>query len=44
MTCHRSQFTPEALQRVFPAQARVWNGAIALTPALSTAGGTDLFR
>ena len=44
MSCHRSQFTPEVLQRVLPAQAAFWNGTIALAPAFSTAGGTDLFR
>ena len=44
MACHRSQFTPEVLQRVFPAQARAWNGSIALIPGLAAAGGTDLFR
>jgi LmbE family N-acetylglucosaminyl deacetylase len=44
MSCHRSQFTPEVLQRVLPAQAKVWNGTIALVPASATAGGTDLFR
>lgn len=44
MACHRSQYTPEVVQRVFPAQAQVWNGTIAVTPALATAAGTDLFR
>ena len=44
MSCHRSQFTPDVLQRVLPAQAAFWNGTIALAPAFSTAGGTDLFR
>lgn len=44
MACHRSQFTADVLERVFPAQARVWNGAIALAPAFLTPGGTDLFH
>lgn len=44
MECHRTQFTPEVVQRVFPAMARAWNGAVALIPAFSTTGGTDLFR
>ena len=44
MSCHRSQFTPDVLQRVLPAQAAFWNGTIALAPAYATAGGTDLFR
>jgi LmbE family N-acetylglucosaminyl deacetylase len=44
MVCHRSQFTPEVVERVFPAAARVWNGAIALVPAFATAPATDLFH
>ncbi len=44
MTSHRSQFTPEMLQRVVPAQARHWNGRVTLAPAFSAMGGTDLFR
>ena len=44
MSCHRSQFTPEVLQRVLPAQAAFWNGTIALAPAFATTRGTDLFR
>lgn len=44
MHCHRSQFTAEVVQRVFPVTARAWNGTIALVPAFATAGGTDLFR
>ena len=32
------------LQRVAPAAARVWNGAIPLIPAFPTAPGTDLFQ
>jgi LmbE family N-acetylglucosaminyl deacetylase len=44
VACHRTQFTPETLQRVLPAQARFWNGSIAFAPGLAGAGGTDLFR
>ena len=44
MKCHRTQFTPEVVQRVSPVMARAWNGAIALIPAFPTTGGTDLFR
>ena len=44
MACHRSQFTPEVLDRVFPQQVQYWNGSIALIPGFPTAGGTDLFR
>ena len=44
MACHRSQFTAEVVQRVVPAAARAWNGAIPLIPAFPTPPGTDLFR
>jgi LmbE family N-acetylglucosaminyl deacetylase len=44
MASHSSQFKPEALQRVLPAQARYWNGSVTLAPAFSTMGGTSLFR
>ncbi|HET7374631.1 MAG TPA: PIG-L family deacetylase [Gemmatimonadaceae bacterium] len=44
MLCHKTQFTPEAAQRVLPATSRVWNGVISLIPAFTTAPGTDLFR
>lgn len=43
MACHRSQFTPEVVERVFPVQARAWNGEIPLVPAFSTAPARDLF-
>jgi hypothetical protein len=44
MACHRSQFTPEVVQRILPAMARVWDGMIALIPAFATAPGSDLFQ
>ena len=44
MACHQSQFTAEVVQRVHPAVARAWNGAIPLIPAFVTTGGTDVFR
>jgi LmbE family N-acetylglucosaminyl deacetylase len=44
MVCHRSQFTPEVVQRVVPATARAWNGVIQLVPAFPTAPSADLFR
>jgi LmbE family N-acetylglucosaminyl deacetylase len=44
MACHRSQFTPEVVQRVSAASAEEWNGAIPLIPAFPTAPGTDVFR
>ena len=44
MPCHRSQFTPEVVARVFPASAKAWNGAISLVPAFDGASPTDLFH
>jgi LmbE family N-acetylglucosaminyl deacetylase len=42
MACHRTQFTEETLERVFPLQARVWNGVIPLVPASPADSGTAL--
>ncbi len=44
MACHRSQFTPEMLQRLVPEMGRLWNGKIAFIPASSSMSGDDLFR
>jgi LmbE family N-acetylglucosaminyl deacetylase len=44
MTCHRSQFTPEIVQRVEAASAGAWNGTIPFVPAFPTAPLSDLFR
>ena len=44
MVCHRSQFTAEVVERIRPALARAWNGAIPLIPAFQTWPGTDLFH
>jgi LmbE family N-acetylglucosaminyl deacetylase len=44
MACHKSQFTPDVVQRVQSAAARIWNGAIPFIPAYPTAPITDLFR
>jgi LmbE family N-acetylglucosaminyl deacetylase len=43
IACHKSQFTPETLQRLLPEQARVWNGMVAFVPASPTAKGNSLF-
>jgi LmbE family N-acetylglucosaminyl deacetylase len=43
MGCHRSQYTAETVQRVFPAQARFWNGSVTFAPAFSTSSGNGLF-
>jgi len=44
MACHRSQFTPEMLQRMRPAMDRLWPGTVAFIPASLAMKGDDLFR
>lgn len=44
MACHRTQFTPEVIERVTSAAAAAWTGAIPLVPAFSGASATDVFR
>ena len=44
MACHRSQFSPEVLQRLVPELGRLWNGKIAFIPGSSSMTGDDLFR
>jgi LmbE family N-acetylglucosaminyl deacetylase len=45
MDCHRTQYTVETVQRVFPAMGQDWKGAIPLAPSFPVAGaGTDLFN
>lgn len=44
LACHKSQFTPETMQRLLPERNRVWNGAVAFIPASSASRGDDLFR
>ena len=44
MACHRTQFTPEVVERVSSAAAAAWNEAIPLVPAFPAASATDLFR
>jgi LmbE family N-acetylglucosaminyl deacetylase len=44
MACHRSQFSPEVLQRLQPELGRLWNGRIAFIPASPSMRGDDLFR
>jgi hypothetical protein len=45
MDCHKTQFTPEMMQRVVPELTRVWKGAVvAFVPASPAMSGNDLFR
>ena len=41
MLCHRTQYSEEVVQRVFPAQAKWWNGVVWLAPAV--AGMAEVF-
>jgi len=44
MACHRSQYAADLIERVFPIQARSWNGSVTFAPAYPTNAGTDLFK
>ena len=44
MACHRTQFTPEVVERVTSATAAAWNNAIPLIPAFRAPAGTGLFE
>ncbi len=44
MTCHRSQFSPELIERMFPLQARSWNGSVTFAPAYPAYAGQDLLK
>ena len=43
MSCHRSQFTAETLQRLLSGQERVYNGKVGFIPAFPTTSADDLF-
>ena len=44
MACHRSQYSAELIERVFPMQARSWNGNVTFAPAYPAYAGKDLFK
>lgn len=44
LACHRTQVTPEALERVTSAAAAAWNNAIPLVPAFPAGAAPGLFR
>ncbi len=43
MTCHRTQYSEDVVQRVAEAMRQAWNGMLPLAPWFSTSAGTDLF-
>ena len=44
MPCHRSQYSTDVIERVFPMQARSWNGNVTFAPAYPAYAGKDLFK
>jgi LmbE family N-acetylglucosaminyl deacetylase len=42
MSCHRTQYSDEIVQRIFEATRPVWNGIIPLMPLFPATAGTDL--
>jgi LmbE family N-acetylglucosaminyl deacetylase len=44
MSCHRSQFSPELLERMLPQQERIWNGKVAFVPAAPEISGEICFE
>jgi LmbE family N-acetylglucosaminyl deacetylase len=44
MACHRSQFSAELIERMFPMQIRSWNGNVTFAPAYPANAGKDLFK
>lgn len=44
MACHRTQFTPEVVERVSSAAGAAWKNAIPVIPAFPAASARDLFR
>ena len=43
MSCHKTQYSDEVVQRLFGMMQQVLNGHLLLAPAFSTTGETDLF-
>jgi LmbE family N-acetylglucosaminyl deacetylase len=44
IACHRSQFTPETVQRLLPEMQHLWNGVVRFIPGSTAVSGNDLFR
>jgi LmbE family N-acetylglucosaminyl deacetylase len=42
MSCHRTQYSDEIVQRIFEAARPVWNGVIPLIPLFPASAGTSL--
>jgi len=44
MACHRSQFAPALIERMFAMQVRSWNGNVTFAPAYPAYAGNDLLK
>jgi LmbE family N-acetylglucosaminyl deacetylase len=44
MSCHRSQYSEDIVQRIMDVARTTWHGTLPLAPFLATASGTDLFQ
>jgi LmbE family N-acetylglucosaminyl deacetylase len=44
LSCHKTQFPPEAMTRIAEAAKQAWNGVIALMPAFGSGPQQDVFR
>ena len=44
LSCHKTQFPPDAMARLADAAKPMWNGVVSLSPAFGTSSQNDLFR
>ncbi len=44
LSCHKTQFPPDAMTRLADASKAMWNGVVSLSPAVGSAAQEDLFR
>lgn len=44
LSCHKTQFPPDAMTRLADAARPMWNGVVSLSPAFGSSAQDDLFR
>jgi hypothetical protein len=44
LSCHKTQFPPDAMTRLADASKAMWNGVVSLSPAFGSPAREDLFR
>ena len=44
MSCHRTQYSDDVVQRITELSRQVWSGALLLMPFFATDTGNDLFQ